>query len=362
MSFEAGTINVTMFKLSQKLPENFLELFAAYAARPLEEVKDDPMLGWTTGRHLLETQINDATAICGGHLYLNLRKAERKIPALTLKTLCQREEQIYMTANETEFVPAKIKREIRLDIIDKHLMKMTPTLTGIPFVVDLACNMMYAGTTSQSQLDDLVCFFFKTTNVEPIHINIGTLCEDNFSVTESDLPSVTFSAETSGDLTPVRDFLTWLWYFNEMKGGQAGVDYSFELMVEGPLTLAGTDETKGAHDIAIKNGGSPLHSSEAKAALLVGKKLKKAKITIVSDGKIWSCAFDADHFTFSSLLLPDGEEMEHHSMFAERIMHLDIFRQAIQAYFELFVNTVRSMQWQQIEKNIQAWALNRDSY
>lgn len=362
MSFVNGPINVTMFKLSQKLPENFLKLFAAYAARPLEEVKNEPMLGWTTGRHLLETQINDATAICGGHLYLNLRKAERKIPALTLQTLCKREEQIYMTENKVEFVPKSVKRDIRQNAIDMTWLKMPVQFSGIPFVVDLASNMMYAGTTSQGQLDDLICMFYKTTNVEPYHYTIKEMCAD-LGITEADLPSVSFSPESkTGDLTPGRDFLTWLWFHNEKCGGRAGDDNSFELMVEGPLTFAGTDETKGAHDIAIKNGESPLHSSEAKAALLVGKKLKKAKLAIACEKDIWSCTFDADKIVFSSLSLPEVEEMEHHSMFAERIMYLDIFRQAINAYFKLFVQTLRAVNWSVTETNMRIWTINRDSY
>ena len=280
-----------------------------------------------------------------------------------MKTLCQREEQIYMTANQTEFVPAKIKREIKQDVIDKHLMKMTPTLTGIPFVVDLASNMMYAGTTSQSQLDDLVCFFFKTTNVEPIHINIGTLCED-LGIQEADLPSVQFSDKKSDDLTPGRDFLTYLWYFIERVGGRLPHDQygEFDIMIEGPLAFAAADEAKGSDDVIIKKGGCPLRSAETKTALLFGKKLRKAKLAMSRGEDAWGWTFDADKFTFNSLMLPEGQEMETHSRFAERILNLDIFRQAIQAYFAKFVNTVRSDKWAAYVNDIQSWALYRDSF
>lgn len=362
MSFTQGPVNVTMLKLSQKLPENFLELFEAYAARPLEEVKDDPQLGWTSGRHLLETQINDATAICGGHLYLNLRKAERKIPALTLKTLCQREEQIYLTANKVEFVPKSVKRDIRQNAIDATWPKMPVQFSGIPFVVDLASNILYAGTTSQSQLDDLVCMFYKTTNVEPYHYTIKEMCAD-LGITEADLPSVSFSPESKPrDLTPGRDFLTWLWFHNETTGGVSKYDPSFTVMLEGPLTFAGDDETQGAHDITVKNGGCPLRSSEAKSALLVGKKLKKAKLAITRRNDIWGCTFDADKIVFSSLILPEGEEMEHNSRFQERIQNLDFFRQAIRYYFREFCYITRELDWPETEQAIQAWAINRDSY
>ncbi|MHB9139839.1 MAG: hypothetical protein ACYC4Q_10600 [Victivallaceae bacterium] len=358
MSFEKGPINVTMFKLRSKLPEDYLERFAAYAAKPLEEVKDEPQLGWTTGRHLLETKIDEQTAICGGHLYLNLRKAERKIPALTLKTICQREELIYMQANKVEFVPSKVKREIKENAIESTLMKMPVSLSGIPFVIDLSTEIIYAGSTSPGQLDGFICFFFKTTGLEPIHINIGTMCED-LGIQEADLPSVNFSPESkAGDLTPGRDFLTWLWYCMEKLNERAG----FEMMVEGPLTFAAADEARGAHDIAIKNGSCPLRSSEAKSALLAGKKLKKAKIAMACEGNVWSFTFDADKFVFSSLTLPEGEEMEHHSGFQERIMNLDRFRQAIELYFKTFAHTVRAIKWPETEKKIQDWVLNRDSY
>lgn len=362
MSFVKGSVNVTMFKLG-KLPEDYLSMFAAYAAGKLEELKDEPQLGWTSGRHLLETKIDETTAICGGHLYLNLRKAERKIPVVLMQTLCNREEQIYMQSNQAEFVPARVKREIRQNMIESHLMKMQPTISGIPFVIDLTTNILYAGTSSQGQLDDLVCCFLKTTGIEPIHYTISEMCAD-MGIQEADLPSVSFSETASSDLTPARDFLSWLWYYNEKFGGRVSHDQfgDFDLLVEGPLSFAAADEARGSDEVAIKKGGCPMRSAETKAALIVGKKLKKAKLTIVRGEDIWTCTFDADKVAFSSLKLPEGQEMESHTRFAERILNLDIFRQAIQAYFNMFVNTVRSSKWTETEKNLQTWALERDSY
>lgn len=354
MSFSQGPINVTMFKLRQKLPENYLELFAAYAAKPLEEVRNEPQLGWTTGRHLLETKIDEQTAICGGHLYLNLRKAERKIPVMTLRTICQREELIYMQANKVEFVPTKVKREIKANAIESTLMKMPVSLSGVPFVVDLSTEVLYVGSTSPGQLDDFICFFFKTTALEPIHINISELCEQ-LGIQEADLPSIQFSADCKpGDLTPGRDFLTWLWYHCEKSDNN--------IMIEGPLTFAGDGEARGSHDIAIKKGGCPTRSAEAKSALIIGKKLRKAKFSYAVENSIWTCTFDADKFAFSSLTLPEGEEMELHSSFQERVYGLTIFREAIRDYFLEFVQTVKDIKWTETEKQIQDWVLNRDSY
>jgi hypothetical protein len=364
MPFEHGTFAATIFKLASKLPENYLELFAADTAGMLDQVKDEPQIGWVSGRHLLESKIDEETAICGGHLYLNLRKAERKIPSVLMKAICKREELVYMQANNALMAPSRVKREIKKDVIEKHLMKMPPSLAGVPVVIDLSSNMLYLGTGSTSQIDNFIAFFYKTTNIEPRQLGIGEMLEDMFHTTEVDLPVIKFSGHTDGELTPGRDFLTWLWYYSEKEGGRVSLEQfgNFDIMIEGPLTFAYSAEAQGAAETTLKKGGSPQRSAEAKAALIVGKKLKKAKFVMARGEDVWSGGVDADHFTFSGLSLPEGEEMDMHTRFAERIMNLDIFQRAMKAYFKKFVETVKALKWPETEKKLQKWALERDSY
>jgi hypothetical protein len=110
MPFERGNFAVTMFSLPENLPENHLELFNKYKAGGLDSVKDEPQIGWVGGRHLLETEINESTAVCGGMIYLSLRKAERKIPASLLKAVCKRDEQKYMHENQVARVPLNTRK------------------------------------------------------------------------------------------------------------------------------------------------------------------------------------------------------------------------------------------------------------
>jgi len=364
MPFEHGTFAVSIFKLASKLPENYLELFAADTAGMLDQVKDEPQIGWVSGRHLLESKIDEETAICGGHLYLNLRKAERKIPSVLMKAICKREELVYMQAHESFMVPSNVKREIKKDVIEKHLMKMPPSLAGVPVVVDMTTNLLYLGTGSTAQIDNFIAFFYKTTNIEPRQLSIGEMMEEMFQKTEADLPVINFSDRPDGEITPGRDFLTWLWYYSEKEGGRVSLEQfgEFDIMIEGPLTFAYSAEAQGSAETTIKKGGSPQRSAEAKAALIVGKKLKKAKFAMARGEDVWAGTFDADHFTFSGLSLPEGEEMDVHARFAERIMNLDIFQHAMKAYFTKFYETVKDIKWAETEKQLQKWALDRDSY
>lgn len=361
MPFEYGSFAMTIFKMPRNLPENYLELFSSLKAGQLDQVGDEPSIGWVSGRHLLESEIDDATALCGGHLYLNLRTAERKIPATLLNAICKRAELAYMQENNAMKVPPKEKKRIKQEAVEKNLKKMPPTISGIPMVLDMASNALYVGTGSTAQLDNFLAVFLKTTEVEPFHLNVEEMLGERIHK----LPLVSFSEETSDDNpTPARDFLTWLWFYSEMHGGKVTHKQfgDFEIMIEGPLTFSfSSDDTKGSCETAVKKG-NPLLSAEAKAALQVGKKLKKAKFTMARGQEIWKGSVDIDKFAFSGITLPEGEEMERESSFQERIEFLNIFSEAMKLYFEKFVETVTAKEWMKTEKEIQKWVRERDSY
>ncbi|OGV50754.1 MAG: hypothetical protein A2X49_12100 [Lentisphaerae bacterium GWF2_52_8] len=365
MPFESGSFALAMFRMPKKLPENSLELFASRQAGLLDQIKDEPVMGWVSGRHLLESRIDEETAICGGHLHMCLRTAERKIPATLLKAICRREELIYMQANNTVSVPSKVRKQIKAEAVEKNLLKMPPSITGVPMVIDQAAGMLYLGCASQAQIDNFLALFLKTTEIEPLPFNIDYIAVHSCKCDPTSLHTLSFTDKSANedDPMPGRDFLTWLWYFSEMEGGTVKLDKygEFALAIEGPLTFAYSAEAKGSGETSVKKG-CPLRSAEAKAALEVGKKLKKAKILLVRGEERWTGSFDADKFVFSGLSLPDGEEMEHSSRFAERIEFLHMFQMAMQEYVKTFIESASGKEFKSLEKKIIKWASERASY
>lgn len=364
MPFDNGSLALTYFYLNDKLPEDYLEKFASFKAGTLDSVKDEQQIGWVTGRTLLESNIDEQTSIRGGHLFLQMRTAERKIPAILLKAICQREELAFMAANQSEKVPSKMKKEIKEEAMEKHLMKMPPGIAGVPFVVNLSNNMLYLGTASTKQIENFIGFFYKTTNVEPVQMSVPELMFRLFKTGENDLPELICTENADDDPVPARDFLTWLWYFYETQGAKISVGSygDVEMMIEDPLVFAFSSQSKGSGETSVKKGDRPLLSAEAQAALTVGKKLKKAKLTFTRAQDIWSCAFDADRFAYTGLKLPVGEEMDAASRFAERITNLEIFHDIIQEYFRLYAESVRGENGKKLAKEILAWTKGRGSY
>lgn len=371
MSFENGTTALLICPLSAEMPENFLECFAKYKGGRLDDVREDPVIGWVSGRHLLETEINENTSICGGHLYINLRKVERKIPSQLLNAICKRDELALMQASDKINISRKERAQIKEDAIEKNLMKMPPSISATPILVDRAQNVLYFGGSSLAAFDKFVPEFVRAVNVEPVPVSVNELMLKLFQQTEAEIPSLTFSTERGVEDEPMpgRDFLTWLWYCSEMepeicKGAKCG-DMTIQML--GPLNFAFSPakakdpNLSGAGESVVKKG-NPMFSAEAKAALQGGKKLRKAKIILArSDAEKWTFTFDADTFAFSSLSLPEGEEIELNARLEERVLFLGILHQAMEEYFRIFIESLQGEKLAATEKKLRQWAMDRDS-
>lgn len=366
MPFDHGTLTLTIFELRADLPEDAVELFAARKAGSLDSVSTEadaePQIGWVTGRYLLDNQIDESSAHRGSFLALALRRAERKIPASLLNAICRREEHNYLLTHQAEFIPSKIRKSIREEAIERHLPKMPPALSAIPLVIDPVEKVLYLGAASNAQIDLFIENFFQTTKVEPLQMTPASLLERLFEITESSFPALRLTDGNTEERSIGRDFLTWLWFLSENDGRITHDQYGeFDLLIEGPLAFADLAEANGAEETVIKKGNSPARSAEAKAALAVGKKLKKAKLSLTRGEEIWCGAFDADKFSFGSLKLPEGNAMSPDERFIERIEFLNIFKAALELYFRKFAETMLAAHYPDTEKKLRKWAAERDA-
>jgi hypothetical protein len=161
------------------------------------------------------------------------------------------------------------------------------------------------------------------------------------------------------DGTAGREFLMWLWYCSEKRGGLVNIPEVGEIayMVEGPLTFV--MEGKGAHEITLKKG-EPMLSAEARTALLSGKKLKKAKLKFVRGEEEWSFTFDADEFIFRSLKLPQTETYDRVGKFQERMVLLETLRESLFHLFREFVKERNSSAaWKETKAAMRKWVADR---
>jgi hypothetical protein len=359
-----------MFYTPRALPRNVVEKFADHAAPPIETLGDGEINGWVSGRHLLDRKITDDNAYYGGFLRLTLMKAEKKIPESLLRAECKIEELAQLAASGDERLSQKARGDIRRSVSARLMPKMPPTLKGIPFVHDEKADLLYAAALSEKQLDAFQIFFTQTVGFGLIPVLPETASLKRLQANVKDWDPTSFSPEVDDDEVPEspgRDFLTWLWFVAEARGGmiKAGELGDFAVMIEGPLLFV--SEGAGAHEAVLRKG-EPLVSAEAKTALLSGKKLKRAKITLARGDQSWTCSFEADQFVFRGLKLPEGDpsaspgqgKLDAVSRFQERMALLDTFQGAFLGLFDRFVDERRDRKiWKDAQADIHKWVSGR---
>jgi len=353
MSFLSGTSALTICRLSNPLPEDHLARLAANAIGEHGDVKDEPLFGWAGWRHS-EAPIDEAEAICGGHLYIQFVKAERKLPSSTLNDEMSRRELACLKETGSR-MPSKERRSIKAELKKQLTLECPVVAGGVELIVDRKWKLAYVGTASPRRLDDVIALFHKSCGVELIPFAIASEIPEK---SRDNIKGVSIRFAKYEDNVTGRDFLTWLWWHAETKAGKVAVDAdkSFEGFIE-PITFA-AEEAKGALLATIRKGGCPSMASEAKAALLSGKKLKKAVLTIARDKQIWRGTFDADTLALTGLRLPEGEEMEQGARLEEQSLFLYMLQAALTGYLLLFAEDFGK---DDTPKKIKKWAEDRES-
>ncbi len=362
MGFEKGSLGFRMFFASRDLTEEDVDRFAAQALPPLNTLAEEEVHGWVAGRHLLDRNITHDNAFLGGYLRLTLTQAKKKVPASLLAAESAVEEMAAMEAEGRQYLNQQQRGEIRRSVSERLLPDMPPQLKGIDFVFDPRSHLIYASATSEKQVDAFVLSLMQTTGCSAQAADPIAIAAKTEGIDVEGWAPASFSGELEDgmvDGTAGREFLMWLWYSSEKRGGIAQVPEAGEIafMVEGPLTFV--MEGKGAHEIALRKG-EPMLSAEARTALLSGKKLKKAKLQFVRGEESWAFSFDADEFVFRSLKLPPTETYDRIGKFQERMVLLETFRQIVFHLYREFVKERHApATWKKTKEAMRQWVADR---
>ena len=362
MSFESGSVSLRLFTPVRKLSDDSIDGFADHALPSLDSVREDPVFGWVTGRHLLDRNINEESAYFGGALRLSLVKAERKIPGSLLKAEQKQEELVRIMAKNMEFVSRKEKSDIRQELVERLLPQMPAQLKEMSMVQDPEQGFLYTDAVSEAQADEFIIHFRHATGIGAEIVTPETLALSRKRADVRDWFPSSFSPEVDDDVVsgePGHDFLTWLWFMSESTKDfietPAG---KISLLIEGPLQFV--MEGGGAHETVYRKG-NPTVSTEAKASLLSGKKLTKAKLSLVRGEEVWSGNFDGKEFVMRGMKLPEDEDkLDPVSRFQDRLIKIGEYRDMMFALFDMFVDTRGDRDdWKKTRADIHNWVKSR---
>jgi hypothetical protein len=157
-----------------------------------------------------------------------------------------------------------------------------------------------------------------------------------------------------------QEFLTWLWFISEIKGGQfATVDQkdSFIVYVERSIAVQG-GEGETLETTTVTGATSDL--MEARLGVSTGKKVTKALIRIEHNTEAWQFALKAEDFSISSLKTPkvekDQEDEEIDGAFLEKIYLIETCLKYLdQLYAQFLINRLNADSWAISCEMIKMW-------
>jgi len=312
---------------------------------------------------MLDRDIREETAHYAGCLRMALLEIDRKIPASLLKAECQMEELAVMEAEGKQFLGRKERSEIKESVRDRLLPEMPPQLKDTPFIYQPGGNTLYASALSVNKCDLLCTRFVNTMGFNMTPCAPDRLIELHNHPDPRSWNPASFSpriADEAMEVNPGREFLTWLLFVFDARGGYVDLEKMgrVALMLEGPLTFY--HEGSGAFETVLK-AGEPIRSPEATTALMSGKQLRKAKLTVALNDEPWEFGIDADEFVFRSVKLPDVEkDLDYVSRFQERVRRLDELRDIFFGLYDHYLNIrCNSELWGKEKKAVRDWVAGR---
>ncbi|MBN1545901.1 MAG: recombination-associated protein RdgC [Syntrophaceae bacterium] len=345
MGILKGALTFSRYDVREDLPERFLEfaqkrlIHGAYSGLTTSERQK--IMGWTSSEDILDTGFSQSRHVKGDFLVFSLRVDRKAVPASLLKVETLAAEKQYLRETGKD----RLYREQKQDIRDRIQLSLLEQSLAVPSFYDLCWSLsgqwlIFTSLSENAVLDFQEMFkesfgFIPAPRVPWTHMD--------FSETENDSILTPIKEETIG-----RDFLTWLWFKSEERGGFIDLPGrgDIEVVFLRRLVLESGD---GINSETVTCHGANADLKEGKEALRQGKKIKEGRIRLRIDADAWEFTFKADTFGFQSLKLPETveltDEKDLEGRILERIYLIERVINTMDNLFSLFIQIRRTAAW-----------------
>lgn len=343
MSFQSGQFGFRVLLWSEAFPADWAERMGKHpAATDLASIgKRTVDRGWTMGGKLLDVDLRPTGA--SRLVYVAARMAERKVQTALLEAATAKAIQERLAAEGKAFLRKAERAEVRRSVEDALLDEAQVALAAAPLLTEVGKSVAFCGATADAELEALAVLVMGS-QLPGFHLAVPERMAELEGVSLRGRTGTAFTQRAPSLFHELRlgcEFLTWLWWATETQGGtlpRPGYG-SITAAVEGPLTLADA-EAAGAKQVRLDEG-TPTASAEAKAALLAGKTLKRARLALAADADhVFGFTLDGEDFSFRATKLPPAETAAADDRLAERYGALlllwalfgELFRQFLDAW------------------------------
>jgi hypothetical protein len=143
------------------------------------------------------------------------------------------------------------------------------------------------------------------------------------------------------------EFLMWLWFKSECYDGMFDIPNHdrVEVVYDDRMTLeAYLAETERN----MFRGGAPAYSPEARVALREGKRVQRAKLRVIKEGREWTFNIKAESLDLTSVKIPSLLSREEEEQFYERMYLVEELEEILDELFKEFLNVRLTYAWEEV--------------
>ena len=373
MGLLKGTLTFCRYRLQEPLPGNFNDFLhrqmKRFAFRELPLAGEEKTSGWTSVENVLDTQFEYANYSVGDYLAFAFRLDRKSVPPSLLKIRFLEAEKKTLAAKSKKFLSKGEKEEIKERIHLDLLNKTFPVPSFFDVCWSLSQNWVVFGSLSPKVTEEFEKLFKKCFNLtlsplvpwDPQHLD-RSLTEKMSAL--KDGVFLNPQAPDPGKAGPPllgREFLTWLWFKSEERGGAVQVSGAADVEISFARRLA-LESGGGEYSESIVCQGLHAELKEGKAALQEGKKVKEARVQLGIGPEKFEFTLKGDSFHFQTLRFPAGleeaeeEENDKGGRVLERIYLMEKAVKTTDQLFNTFLKRRLSPQWSSEEiPRIRKW-------
>ena len=362
MGLLKGTLTFSRYRLQEPLPGNFNDLLhrqlKRFAFRELPLAGEEKSSGWTSLENILDTQFEYANYSVGDYLAFAFRLDRKSVPPALMKIRYLEAEKKTLAAKTKKFLSKGEKEEIKERIHLELLSKTFPVPSFFDVCWSLSQNWVIFGSLSPKVTEEFEKLFKKSFNLtlsplvpwDPQHLDRG-LGEKMASLKDGVfLNPQTPDPGKAGPPLLGREFLTWLWFKSEERGGAVQVSGAADVEISFARRLV-LESGGGEYSENIVCQGLHAELKEGKAAIQEGKKVKEARLQLGIGPEKFEFTLKGDSFHFQTLRFPagveDAEEAENDKggRVLEKIYLVEKAMKTADQLFSSFLKRRLSPQW-----------------
>ncbi|MDO9515047.1 MAG: recombination-associated protein RdgC [Syntrophales bacterium] len=335
MGLSKGTLTFTRYRVTGELPDALADFMdrqiKIFAFRELSAGTDEKALGWTSLDNVLDTDFEYANYSIGDYYVFSLRIDRRAVPPSLLKLRVLKAEKEFLEEKGLKKLYKGQREDIRETVKLGLLSRAQPVPSFQEVCWSVSGKWLLFGTLTEKVNDDFKELFKRSFNL-------------------SLLPFLPWDTDSLPDGLPLpgREFLTWLWFKSEERGGSVMIPGTgdAEVIFLQKIVL---ESGEGEYSETVACRGLHADLEEGKSALRKGKKVTEARIQVGAGNDRFEFTFKADTFSFQSLRLPvptDVDEEDRDGKILERIYLTEVAMKTMEQLFALFLEKRLSPEWE----------------